>query len=446
MKVVFLAGGEGKRMNPILKDKCLLKFCGKELILHRLDLVKEVGFKDVVIIASPGTLEEFKSLCSRPEYSELSIQFAVQKDPKGMADALLSAEKEIGDSEFLVVCVNDIIEAEAYKKMLDLANNGKADAYILGYEVDKYFPGGYLIVEKDKIKGIIEKPGAGNEPSNLVNIVFHMHRKPKDFFKFLKNAKTERDDQYETAMDNMMKSKYDYRVISYKGIWVPIKYPWHILNAMEYFIEKRGRSISEKATISDKANVVGDVIIEDGARVFEGTTVRGPCYIGKNVIIGNNSLIWNFTHICDNSVVGYASEIKHSYIGEACWFHTNYVGDSIIMDGSSFGSGTVTANFRFDEKNVKVNVGDSKFDTYTNKFGCIIGEGCKTGINVSILPGVKIGANSIVGPHVHLNNDLGSNKFIYTVQPQVIKENPISIDHAKKDELMKKLKEGVKSG
>jgi len=449
MKVIFLAGGEGKRMAPILKDKCLLKFCGKELILHQLDLMKEVGLTDIVIVASSNNVEQLKSCCADAVFPDMSIQFAVQKEPKGMADAVLSAEALITGSDVLILNSNDVLEPISYKVMLDAIKGGDADAYLLGRKVTKYVPGGYLVVEDgDRVKGIVEKPGADNMPSNLFNLVFHYFRKADVFLDFLKSAKTDNDDQYEVAMDNMMKANYDFRVIS-TDFWFAVRYPWQIHHAMEYFIkksvEKHGPRTSNKAVISDKANIVGDVIIEDGVRVFEGATIRGPCYLGKNVIVGNGSLIWNYTHLGDNSVVGYGSEVKHSYVGEACWFHTNYVGDSIIMDGSSFGSGTVTANFRFDEKDIKVKVGDSRFDTYTNKFGCIIGEGCKTGINVSILPGIKIGANSVVGPHVHLNQDLAPNKFIYLTQAQTVKTNPIEIDQAKKDELMRKLKEGVKA-
>jgi len=445
VRVIFLAGGEGKRMDPILKDKCLLKFCGKELILHQLDLMKEVGLNDIIIVASPNNVEALKSICSN--YKDVNIQFVIQEKPKGMADAVLCAEELIKGSDILILNINDIFESATHKKMLETIKTKSADAYLLGYVVNEYFPGGYFTTEGNKIKGIVEKPGAENMPSKLFNVVFHYFRKSDLFLKFLKEAKTERDDQYEVAMDDMIKAGYDYRVIP-TDFWFAIKYPWHIQNAMEYFIKKRvkkyGRYISENTNISEKANIIGDVIIEDGVRVFENTTIRGPCYIGKNVVIGNNSLIWNYAHICDNSVVGYGTEVKHSYVGEDCWFHTDYVGDSIIMDGSSFGAGTVTANFRFDEKNVKVKVGDNWFNTYTNKFGCIVGEGCKTGINVSILPGIKIGANSIVGPHVHLNNDLAPNKFIYVIQPQMVKNNPISIDQTKKAELMKKLKEKAK--
>jgi bifunctional UDP-N-acetylglucosamine pyrophosphorylase/glucosamine-1-phosphate N-acetyltransferase len=154
------------------------------------------------------------------------------------------------------------------------------------------------------------------------------------------------------------------------------------------------------------------VVIEDGVRILEGAVVRGPCYIGKNSIIGNNALLRDGCHVGSNCVIGFCTEIKHSYIDDDCWFHSNYVGDSILGKGCSLGAGTVTANWRFDEKNVAIKVGDDVIDTNHGKFGMIMGGGCKTGINVSIMPGVRIGSNAVVGPHVNLIDDLDSNKII----------------------------------
>jgi len=90
----------------------------------------------------------------------------------------------------------------------------------------------------------------------------------------------------------------------------------------------------------------------------------------------------------------------------------SYVGDSIIMDNCNLGAGTITGNWRFDKGDVKVTVGADKISTEMDKFGCIMGEGSKTGINSSIMPGKKIGPNSMVGPGVCLQDNLESNKMI----------------------------------
>ena len=192
---------------------------------------------------------------------------------------------------------------------------------------------------------------------------------------------------------------------------------------MEYFLGGIERRISPSAAVSAKAIIEGNVILESDVRVLENATVRGPCYIGRNTVIGNNVLIRGHSHIGDNCVVGYGTEIKHSYIGDNCWFHSNYIGDCIIADNCSFGAGTVMANFRFDEGNIRLEVGDEVIDTGLDKLGAIVGHDCKTGINVSIMPGIRLGPSSIIGSHTCLTQDLGPNKMIRTELAYQIMEN-----------------------
>jgi bifunctional UDP-N-acetylglucosamine pyrophosphorylase/glucosamine-1-phosphate N-acetyltransferase len=110
-------------------------------------------------------------------------------------------------------------------------------------------------------------------------------------------------------------------------------------------------------------------------------------------------------------VVGYGTEIKHSYINDNCWFHKNYFGDSVVGNGCSFGAGTITANLRLDEACISVKSGDEKIDTGLNKLGAFIGSGVRTGINVSLMPGVRLGERCFVGPHVYLTHDLPTGKM-----------------------------------
>ena len=98
--------------------------------------------------------------------------------------------------------------------------------------------------------------------------------------------------------------------------------------------------------------------------------------------------------------------------GDGCSFHQNYIGDSIIAERCSFGAGTITANLRFDEREMSIGSGGDAVDTGLDKLGAMVGADSRTGINVSIMPGVRIGPNSIVGPHVMLTRDLEPNRMI----------------------------------
>lgn len=408
MKVVLLCGGVNKRMSPIMRDKSLLKFVGKPLIAHQIDRAKEAGLNHFVIVANPDNLADLKSALA--DIPDVDTDFAVQEKPLGMANALMAASASLSHEPFILVNPDDIFDASAYAYLLsEYDKNSGYSGYIVAYHTQDYFPGGYLVVNEDnKISHIIEKPPRGEEPSNLVNIVIHLHNEPKKLLDYLAKT-TSADDVYEKALDQMIQDGFSLKAVVYAGPWQAIKYPWHILNAMDYFLNRLMRQISPLAQISDKAVVDGNVTIENNVKVFEGAVIRGPSYIGRNSVIGNSVLLRN-SMIGDNCVIGYGTEVKHSYIGDRCWFHSNYIGDSVIDDDCSFGAGTVLANLRLDEANISIEVDSDKVDTGYNKLGAIVGRGCQTGINASLMPGIRLGPNSFVGAQVCLAHDLEAGK------------------------------------
>ncbi|MFU8796581.1 MAG: hypothetical protein ACNA7X_04725, partial [Dehalococcoidia bacterium] len=208
---------------------------------------------------------------------------------------------------------------------------------------------------------------------------------------------------------------------------------------MEHFLDHAGAYVAPSARISERACVEGKVILGENVRVLENAVVRGPAYIGPNSIIGNNALVRDYTHIGSNSVIGYCTEVKHSYIGDNCWFHSNYVGDSIIDDDCSLGAGTVLANFRLDEGNISVKVGDSPVDTGYDKLGAMMGRGCRVGINASLMPGVRVGADCFVGPHVCLRDDLPPHKMVLAESRLQVTDNNTPLDAGRRKELLDRL-------
>ncbi len=426
MRAIFLCGGIGKRMMPITKDKTLLKFGGKELILHQLELAERFTDEKPVLIGSPLNIGEMRKIVgNRAEY-------VVQEMPRGMADAVLAAKKYL-KGEVLIVGASDVLEASAYK----VIKKANADAAILAAKVENYFPGGYLVTEGSRVKGIVEKPGEGNEPSDLVNLVFHYYKSGEELVSYLEGTESNRDDVYEKALTKMCAEK-DVVAVPYTGVWKAIKYPFHVLGVMQYFLSKQEPRISENASIAKSAVIKGNTTIEDGVRVFENAVIIDS-YIGKNAIVANNALVRN-SSIGERSVVGFSTEVARSYVASNVWFHNNYVGDSVIMDNTMFGSGCVTANFRFDEKEVYMEISDKKVGTGSDKFGCIVGESCKTGINSSIYPGIKIGERCFIGPGVVLRESVEPNQVILLAQQWQRKKQRDVLEPNKKLELMKRLK------
>jgi len=437
VKAVFLCGGRGKRMFPITEDKFLLDFLGKPLLEHQIELAREAGLSHFVIIGNPENIANIEQITKK--IPGVKVDLALQKKSLGIADALKSAEPFLR-GQLLVINPNDVFSSSAYTKILSEAEKTTASSHILGYQVQKYFPGGYLEVNsQNELLHIVEKPNPGEEPSNLVNILIHCHNNSEELLGYIETTQTTRDDVYECALDNMVKTGYKIKVIPYNDFWAPIKYPWHIFKVMEYFLDNAQPYIASSARISEKANIEGKVILSDNVKVLENAVIRGPAYIGSNSIIGNNALVRDYSHIGSNSVIGYSTEVKHSYIGDNCWFHSNYIGDSIVDDDCSLGAGTVLSNFRLDEGNIQIKVGDTLVDTGYDKLGAIVGRGCRIGVNASLMPGVRVGPDSFVGPQVCLRQDLGANKIVLLESQYQVTDNETRLDEGKRRELLDKL-------
>ena len=439
MQTVILAGGTGKRVFPLAvnKPKPMFKILGKPLIQHVIETLKEAGLKDFIIVIGHNG-EQIREYLADGSKLGVNIDYTVQKEALGMANALETAKGLVEDN-FFVVNADDIFESSLIKEMTKQFKEGSADIVLSCKPVEETWKFGIIRVEDDKVIDFVEKPPRGQEPSDLAVVgVYMMTKRIFDYYKKIPVS----DHQYEDAIQKFIQDKNVVRAVSYDGFFAGYKYPWDLFTINKYLMDTRMKkqTIEDDVEISGRTQVEGSVWIRRGTRILEGACIRGPCYIGANSFIGNNSLVWNYSSVGNNCVVGFSTEIKHSLIGDDCWFHINYIGDSIISDNCLFGAGTITANFRFDEKNVKLRIEGKKVDSGTDKLGAIVGDNCKTGINACLAPGVKIGPHSIVGPNVNLQNDLELGKIISVdKRSYVVTENRITISSGKKRQLMKRL-------
>ena len=439
MQTIILAGGEGKRVFPLAvnRPKPMFKLLGKPLIHHVIDTLKEAGLKDYVIVVGHRG-DQIKDYLKDGSELGVNIDYTIQKEPLGMADALETA-KTLTEDHFFVVNADDIFESSLIKQMIKQFREGQTEIVLSCKPVQETWKFGIIRIEDEKVTNFVEKPPRGKEPSNLA--VVGVYILPKQIFDYYEQIPVS-DHQYEDAILQFIQDRNVVKAVNYDGFFAGYKYPWDLFTINKHLMDQllTKQTIKENVNISELATVEGQVWIGRGTKVFEGACIRGPCYIGENSVVGGNSLIREYSSLGNNCVVGFSTEIKHSIIGDNCWFHMNYIGDSIISNNCLFGAGTITANFRFDEKNVQVMIEEKYLDSGINKLGAIIGDNCKTGINSCLEPGVKIGPQSIVGPNVDLQADLEPRKIIFVDKKSyLIKNNKVEVSSESKKQLMKKL-------
>ena len=396
MKTIFLAAGKSSRMAP-LSDKNFLEFCGEPLIIKLLKNAQKGGLENFIVVASNEKKELITSTLQRFNFiADIVVQ---EKQEEGMAGGVLAGLGACSsDEEIVLLGGNDAINSSVYKDLL--GSGRKADGALLAKSVEQYFPGGYLQVDGKKITSIIEKPGEGKEPSRLVNIVAHYFKKGDDLKKQLESFDlTKSGDAYEQALQALFQTQ-EFHAVEYKGEWHAIKFPHHILEMQEYYLSQlpKENSIHDSVQISDTARIHGEqVFIEEGVRIFDNAVICGPCFIGRNSVIGNNALV-RASNIGQKNEIGFCSELARSFTAQNVSAHHAYLGDSIIDNNVNFGAFSCTANLRLDKKNIKYSIKEERINSGRNKLGAIIGAETQIGIHAMLMPGCKVDANSFVAP------------------------------------------------
>jgi NDP-sugar pyrophosphorylase family protein len=423
--LVILAGGASSRMWP-LREKSLLRFGTEPLLVSQLRRFQALGFRDVVVVGNPDNLADISALVGG--LPTMNVSVVVQTEPRGMGDALLQAAPLVtaqADRPVYITQIHDVVDQSLHEDMLKALAAEPSGNFIAGYEREDYFPGGYLIVDGGRITGIVEKPGAGNQPSNLVNIVIHAYGSAGALFdairaEYARDLPT--DDHYERAMDALMKTQ-SFFVVPYKGPWNALKYPWHTLDIMNYYLAQiKGQNVAESAFVASTATLVGDVYIGERAKIFPGAAVVGPAYIGADTVVGNNALVRN-SMVLNGCEVGYTTEVARSYVADNCHMHACRVLDSVFAPGVNFSAGCTSANLRIDHGHVKSTVKGDRLDTGRDKLGVIVGRDAFIGVDVMTMPGVKIGECAQVGPGTHVHADIGNGQRVYVKQELVVIED-----------------------
>ena len=403
--VLVLAGGASNRFWP-LRDKPLIEFGAHTLLGRHLAILHDAGCERAVVVTRPETREAVEAMGAA---SQLDLRTAVQAEARGMADAVLCAREALeagGDTPLYVTQAQDVVDPAMHVALLDRwsSEGARLGGLIAGARVSSYFPGGYLTVEGERVTSVAEKPGAGNEPSDLVNIVAHVFASTRALIDAIdqETAQPGADDAYERALSRLMQTS-EFRVQPYEGRWEALKYPWHLLAVMDMLLDRWARGLESPGP--DYEQREDGVFAGKDVRIFPGAHVVAPALIDHGAVVGHNALVRG-SYIGRNAVIGFGSEVARSYIAEGAELHHNYVGDSVLDRESAMGYGAVTANYRLDGKSVPMFAGSERIDTGRTKLGLIFGARARLGVNASTMPGVKIGAGAIVGPNLRVTRDV----------------------------------------
>lgn len=161
MKGIILAGGSGTRLYPITRaiSKQLIPIYDKPMIYYPMSVLMLAGIREILIISTPMDISRFEDLFADGSDLGLNISYAVQNEPRGLADAFIVGKKFIGSDAVCLVLGDNIFYGSGLSHLLQECAQKTVGATIFGYHVND--PERFGVVEFDEkmhAKSIVEKP------------------------------------------------------------------------------------------------------------------------------------------------------------------------------------------------------------------------------------------------------------------------------------------------
>ena len=445
-QAAVLAAGAGKKCWPYTdtRPKALLPVANRALIDRLLSQLREVGVESVVVATAPG---ENGDALRRHLAREVDVT-CVTVEPTGTAAALEGCLPALDDTRPILVAYGDIV---THGSNIDaLLSTGQRDDVVRclvdGFPDDE--PRGWIAAETsgEQLDRLV---GGARSGSRRLSGLFVLGPSFREFVKGAPNPMRSvpvggmpgREAELASAVNASIENGHDVGAVDAPEFHVDVDKPWHILVANVAVVTERvgtleddeihpSASVHEGADIRGNAYLgpdatVGDRVVMDGnVWVEKGATVTNGAIIGGDCLIGRNASVTDHCHLGSRSVVGADCRVGHAaefggvlFDGVAVVHYSQLSG--IIGERTDIGAATVSGGLRFDDGKTVHDTNGFREQPDVGANAVYLGDFSRTGVNVVLHPGVKLGAYSCVGPGAILTDDVDSGTLVEVKQELV---------------------------
>ena len=311
MRALILAGGEGSRLRPLTHTnaKQLIPVAGEPILFHALGAIRDAGITDVGIVVGQ-TADEIRAAVGDGSRWGLSVSYIPQAEPRGLADAVLTARAFVAGQPFLMY-LGDNILLEGLARFVEEFERTRPDAQIFLARVPEPQRFGVAVLEGDRVVRLVEKPTAFLSDLALVGVYLFDDSIVEAAETLHPSARGELE--ITEAIQWLIDHGRTVRAEMVSGWWKDTGRPSDLLEANRVMLSIL--EASSEGELDDHSSVEGTVRLGAGAKVIR-SELRGPVAIGRDALI-------------EDSIVGPNVSIERDVR-----IVQSTVRDSIVMEGS----------------------------------------------------------------------------------------------------------------
>jgi bifunctional UDP-N-acetylglucosamine pyrophosphorylase/glucosamine-1-phosphate N-acetyltransferase len=444
---VILAAGEGRKIFPydLTRQKAALPVGNTPLVRWTVDCLRKAGVDAISVVV--GYREE---RVRNALHGVEGMRFVRQGERSGTVAAALAGLEGADEWPALVVYGDVLIDEEGLAGFVrDMAEKKPFAAAMLapmgGRDTGNWIVGG---LDGDRLAGVSGHDRGGSYRMAGVYALSaeaapHLEGNPGVMESVPVGGMPPMEGEVAQSFQMMVDDGREVMAALHSGLFVDIDKPWHFLEANERFAEYLCGRIEETrigadAAIDDGADVAGKIVLGDGARIGKRVVVKG------NLIVGPNTTITNGAMVGGNCVIGRESRVRDycmvdggTVVGSGCIVGHGAEMGGLLLDGAYLyhycemsgvfgarfdaGAATVCGTLRFDDGETTHVVRGRRETPECNANCTYVGDYTRTGVNAILMPGVKVGAYSCVGPGVILYDDVEHGTLVLAKQEQVRK-------------------------
>jgi glucose-1-phosphate thymidylyltransferase len=308
MKALVLAGGAGTRLRPITHTsaKQLVPVANKPILFYGLEQIRRAGITDVGIVVG-DTRAEIEAAVGDGAAFDIRTTFIHQAQPLGLAHAVLTAADFLGDDDFVLFLGDNLIEG-GIEHLVEAFESERPAAQLLLKQVpDPSRFGVAVLGAGDRIEQLIEKPP--DPPSDLALVGVYLFTSA--ILEAARSIEPSGRGELEItdAIQHLISSGHDVRASRVEGWWLDTGKKDELLDANRIVLGTIERRI--EGEVDEGSSVVGDVVVEAGARITR-SLVRGPAIIGAGAVI-EDGFVGSFTSVGEGCRVE-RSEVEYSVL------------------------------------------------------------------------------------------------------------------------------------